>query len=159
MYQAKVNNQLNQTIDPNKDFEGIDLITLQAGKYHLLQNNRSYNAEVANIEADSKTIKVNVNGTTYTVSIKDKLDLLLEQMGISDKSIAKVNDLKAPMPGMVLEIKVQVGDILEKGDAIVVLEAMKMENVLKATGNARVKSIEIRQGIAVDKGQLLVRFE
>jgi acetyl/propionyl-CoA carboxylase alpha subunit len=159
MFQAKVNNQLTLLVNPANYLEGIDIIALKSGKYHLLKNNTSYNAEVVHIDSDSKTVKVRVNNTNYTVAIKDKLDLLLEQMGIADKANAKINDLKAPMPGLVLEIKVQVGDTIEKGDVIVVLEAMKMENVLKATATARIKSIEIRQGLAVEKGQVLVRFE
>lgn len=157
--QANINHQLTLDINPTIDLAQLDLIVLKAGSYHLLQNDQSYNAEIVSIDVATKTVVVNVNGNNYTVSLKDNIDLLLEQMGIAGKVGTLVNDLKAPMPGLVLEIKVQVGDTVEKGDAIVVLEAMKMENVLKATATARVKRIEVRQGIAVEKGQVLVSFE
>ncbi len=157
--QAQVNNRLTLDLNPSNDLNGLDLIALSNGRYHLLRNNRSYNAEIVSIDKDSKTIKVNVNGTNYSVLLKDKLDLLLEQMGIANKGNNKLNDLKAPMPGLVLDIKVQAGDSVEKDTPLVVLEAMKMENVLKATAPARIKSIEIKQGYAVEKGQVLIKFD
>ncbi len=125
----------------------------------MLQNDQSHNIEVVSLDTDTKTVKININGTNYTVSLKDKLDLLLEQMGIGNAAAQKINDLKAPMPGLVLEIKVIPGDMVEKGDALIVLEAMKMENVLKAAAPARIKSIEVKQGIAVEKGQILIKFD
>ncbi|MCC7222769.1 MAG: acetyl-CoA carboxylase biotin carboxyl carrier protein subunit [Chitinophagales bacterium] len=157
--QAIVNNQLTLTLDPQRDLEGLDLVSIAENRFHLLQNDQSHNIEVVSLDTDTKTVKININGTNYTVSLKDKLDLLLEQMGIGNAAAQKINDLKAPMPGLVLEIKVIPGDMVEKGDALIVLEAMKMENVLKAAAPARIKSIEVKQGIAVEKGQILIKFD
>ena len=157
--QAIVNNQLTLTLDPQRDLEGLDLISIGENRFHLLQNDQSHNIEVVSLDTDTKTVKININGTNYTVSLKDKLDLLLEQMGMGNAAAQKINDLKAPMPGLVLEIKVIPGDMVEKGDALIVLEALKMENVLKAAAPARIKSIEVKQGMAVEKGQILIKFE
>lgn len=157
--QAIVNNQLTLTLDPQRDLEGLDIISIDENRFHLLQNDQSHNIEVVSLDMDTKTVKININGTNYTVSLKDKLDLLLEQMGIGNAAAQKINDLKAPMPGLVLEIKVIPGDMVEKGDALIVLEAMKMENVLKATAPARIKSIEVKQGMAAEKGQILIKFD
>jgi biotin carboxyl carrier protein len=63
------------------------------------------------------------------------------------------------MPGLVLSINIAVGDVLAKGETILILEAMKMENLIKATSDVTIKSIAINQGQAVVKGQLLVEFE
>jgi biotin carboxyl carrier protein len=70
----------------------------------------------------------------------------------------KVNDIKAPMPGMVLNILVKEGDTVKKGDAILVLEAMKMENILKSPTDGLIKKIAAVKGTAVEKNQLLIQF-
>ena len=71
----------------------------------------------------------------------------------------KVNDLKAPMPGLVLDILVKEGDKINKGDTLIVLEAMKMENALKAIADATVKKVSVKKGNTVDKNQVLVQLE
>jgi biotin carboxyl carrier protein len=71
----------------------------------------------------------------------------------------KVNEVKAPMPGLVLNILVEPGQEISKGDGLFVLEAMKMENIIKSPTDAIVKSIEVEKGIAVEKNQVLVKFE
>jgi biotin carboxyl carrier protein len=71
----------------------------------------------------------------------------------------KVNELKAPMPGLVLDVRVKVGDVIKKGEPLVVLEAMKMENVLKSIADVTIKKIAIEKGNAVEKNQVLIFFE
>jgi len=99
-----------------------------------------------------------VNKTIYKIELKDKMDILLEKMGIDMSAVAAVNDLKAPMPGLVLDILVEEGQEIHKGDQLIVLEAMKMENVLKAEGDGIIKSIEVNQGTSVEKNQILINF-
>jgi biotin carboxyl carrier protein len=67
--------------------------------------------------------------------------------------------LRAPMPGLVVRVQVETGDQVAAGAGLIVLEAMKMENELKALGPARVKSVRVAAGQAVEKGQVLVEFE
>jgi len=67
--------------------------------------------------------------------------------------------LRAPMPGLVVRVEAKPGDRVVAGAGLVVLEAMKMENELKAPGPARVKSVRVAAGQAVEKGQVLVEFE
>jgi biotin carboxyl carrier protein len=69
-----------------------------------------------------------------------------------------VGDLKAPMPGLVVDIPVKEGDTVSKGDTLVILEAMKMENALKAVADATVKKIAVTKGQAVDKNTLLIQL-
>ena len=76
-----------------------------------------------------------------------------------DKMFAqKVNDLKAPMPGLVLDILVSEGQTIQKGDNLLVLEAMKMENNLKATNDAVVKKIKVSKGDKVEKNTVLIEL-
>lgn len=136
----------------------LDLIKDDKG-FHILKNHKSYRVNLVNADYDSKTFTIRVNDNYYDLTAKDRFDLLLEELGMEDLASSKANDLKAPMPGMVLDIVVAPGDTVVKGDKLIVLEAMKMENVLKAEGEATVKAIHAEKGKAVDKNQILVEFE
>ena len=98
-----------------------------------------------------------MNGQKHTVGVKDRFDILLEQMGMADLAANKVNDIKAPMPGLVLKMLVAEGAEFKKGDAIMILEAMKMENVIKAPADGVVKEILIKAGDKVEKNQVMVK--
>ncbi|AEI47498.1 biotin/lipoyl-containing protein [Runella slithyformis] len=136
-----------------------DLVALDNGRFHILQNGRSYNAEVIEADYAEKSFKLKINQSTYTVTAKDRFDVLLEKMGMTGAAKNKVNHLKAPMPGLIWDIKVQVGDTVKAGDIVLVLVAMKMENALKSPGEGVVKSIKINKGDTVDKNRTLIEFE
>lgn len=127
--------------------------------YHLLDSGKSYTAEVMHIDAEKKLLTLRINHNTYEVQVKESLDLLLEKMGFDTSSSTRIKDLKAPMPGLVLDIRVSAGQTVQKGDALIVLEAMKMENVLKAPGEGVVKSIDVHKGENVEKNHVLIVFE
>lgn len=159
MYRAKVNDHFDFDIDLKNTPEDWDILPLKDGKFHLIQDHQSYNIEVIHIDLQNKKVLLSVNNKEFEVALQDKMDLLLEKMGISAMVNQKVNDIKAPMPGLVLEVKVKAGDSIEKGDAVLVLEAMKMENVLKSSGEGIVDSIEIKVGDAVEKNQILIKMK
>lgn len=131
----------------------------QGNSFHILKNNVSYRCMLMKKDDTGKNMVISVNDTEYAINIKDKYDILLEQLGMSDMAVKKMKDIKAPMPGLVLDIKVKAGDVLEEGDTILVLEAMKMENMLKSPGTGTVKAIKVNQGEAVEKGQILIEVE
>ncbi len=139
--------------------EEVDIVRDGDGHFHLLENGKAYRAEVIHANEIDKSYKIKVNGTTFDVQLKDHYDRLVDQMGLSALSNQKANDVKAPMPGLVLEVIAKEGDTVAKGDAVLILEAMKMENVLKAPGDGTIASIEVEQGTAVDKGQLLIKID
>ena len=62
------------------------------------------------------------------------------------------------MPGLVIDLKVKAGDVVKAGDPLLILEAMKMENILKAAGDATVKNVTVKKGDSVEKGQVLIGF-
>ena len=117
---------------------------------------KSFNVESENgsFSIDNKAFKVNSN--IYIVKVQDRFDQLLKQMGIDATAGKKVNDIKAPMPGMVLQVMVESGQQIKKGDAIVVLEAMKMENILKSPSDGVVKTVKVIKGDKVEKNQVMV---
>jgi biotin carboxyl carrier protein len=157
MYESNVNEQYKLTVDPND--LNWDLLKIKDGKFHILQDNKSFGATVLEANYQTKTFSIKINKNVYEVSLKDKFDLLAEKLGFSNMTVQKVNNIKAPMPGLVLDILVEAGDVVAKGDSVLILEAMKMENVIKAEGDAVVKSIEITKGTPVEKNQILVEFE
>jgi biotin carboxyl carrier protein len=163
MFQAKVNNRFewmiefkNNAVFINEHETAFDVLKIKEGSFHVLHQQKSFSAEVIEINKQEKTAIIRVNNNEYTVALKDKFDLLLQQMGMANLAIQKVNDLKAPMPGKVLSIMANVGDMIKKGEPILILEAMKMENILKATADAVVKEIKVKQGDTVEKNAVLV---
>ena len=137
----------------------MDLIESKPGVYHLLYKGKSYEVEILERLVDEKKITLRVNGNSYTLQVKDQFDALLEKMGLENLGQTKVKDMKAPMPGLVLSVEVASGAEVKKGDALLVLEAMKMENVLKSPTDGIVSSLAVKEGDAVEKNQLLLTFE
>ena len=135
-----------------------DVANLGNGRYHMLLNGKSITVEVLEQNHDEKTFQLRVNGKLATAGVKDQYDLLLKQLGIDVAATRKVSEIKAPMPGLVLRINVVPGQTVAPGEPLLVLEAMKMENVIKSPGEGVVKKIECTQGTAVEKGQVLVSF-
>jgi biotin carboxyl carrier protein len=80
-------------------------------------------------------------------------------MGLSTNITFQIKEIKAPMPGLVLDLEVEPGQTVSQGDVLLILEAMKMENVLKSPGDGIVKSIAVKKGDAVEKGQILIEME
>jgi biotin carboxyl carrier protein len=137
----------------------IDIVKQSENGWHLLHENKSYNIQIAKADIENKAFVISVNGMDYEVKAKDDFDLLLDKMGLSNLTQTKVNNLKAPMPGLVLEILVEAGQTVEKGTQLLILEAMKMENVLKSPAEGVVKKIEVVKGQAVEKNFVLLTFE
>lgn len=136
----------------------VDLREVKPGSYHLLLNGQSFAVDVVSTDRVSKKHVLRVNGVNYEVQLKDRFDDLLHEMGMDAGAAARVGDLKAPMPGLVVDVPVSEGQSVAKGDTLVILEAMKMENALKAAADAVVKKIVVKKGQAVDKNQVLIQL-
>ncbi len=164
MYKATVNKKIfeidkhDQSITVNGSSFQWDINKVSEGYFHILFENRSYRAEIVHTDVASKTITFKINGRKYSVELKDKFDLLLEKMGMNQKSTHKVNSIKAPMPGLIIDLKINAGDVVKEGDALLILEAMKMENILKSPGEGVIKNVKVKKGENVEKGQVLIEF-
>ncbi len=135
-----------------------DIKKIRDHHYHILFNNKSFNGEIVSIDSDTKTVVIKVNGHPYPITLKDEFDLVLEKMGINSNSSTQINSIRAPMPGLILDIRVQEGDSIKTGDTLIVLEAMKMENIIKSPREAVIKSITVKKGQSVEKNQILIEF-
>jgi len=102
---------------------------------------------------------VKVNNTIYDVVIQDEMDELIKAMGFEVGATKKINDIKAPMPGLILDINVTVGQEVKENVPLLILEAMKMENVLTSPRDGVIKTISVKKGDTVDKNELLIEFE
>lgn len=135
-----------------------DIQQINDHHFHALFENNSYNLELVSFNKEDKVATVKVNGREYVLKAKDQYDLLLHKLGMDNLTTQKAQDLKAPMPGLVLKVLVKEGDEIKKGDNLLVLEAMKMENIIKASADAKVKAIKVKATDKVEKNQLLIAF-
>jgi len=166
MYHATINGKKKLDIEWDGKSEwkldGQDLSTdvsrEDAGKSHWIVKDRSYNVEIVQMDVETKEAIIKVNGTVYNIHLKDRYDDLLQSLGMEVGSTRKLSELKAPMPGMVLDILVKENDSVEKDTPLIILEAMKMENVIKSPAAGIVKRINATKGNAVEKNNVLIEF-
>lgn len=130
----------------------LDVQRVSENIWHVIRDHRTYEVEML----DEGRIKV--NGAIYTTETIDRFDALLKQLGMERGAGGKVAEVKAPMPGLVLKILVAAGATVSKGDALLVLEAMKMENVIKSPTDGTIASIEVQQGKTVEKNEVMIKF-
>ncbi len=125
----------------------------------LLKEGVKYNCKLLHYDLTSRCAHLKVNGKLVKVTIKKDIEVLLETIGIGNSENQSIKELKAPMPGVVLEIKVKKGDQIQKEEPLVILEAMKMENVLTSPLDGTISSIEVAEKDTVEKNTLLIKFE
>ena len=166
MYKATVNGKMHFEIQVSEESIVINEQSIDASKIqltdmrsHWIVGGKSMNAEVVRADASAKEFTIKVNNRLYTLQLKDRYDELLKSLGMEVATEKKLREIKAPMPGMVLYILVHAGDIVEKDTPLLILEAMKMENVLKSPASAVVKKVTAVKGVAVEKNAVLIEFE
>lgn len=168
MIKASINNQTYDIVFDDKQYQQgsinnqsfvIDRVKSTAQHWHILKEGKSYNIEILKVDKVAKQVDLKMNGKLSSVKLSDQFDALLKSLGMDTLASKKVLELKAPMPGLVLNIAVSEGDSIAKGDALLVLEAMKMENIIKSPTDGVIKKIHAVKGNAVEKNQLLISFQ
>ena len=166
MFKIKVNDTFSYDVEQDREQYlvngqkvNLDINKIDQNRISILHNNKSYLAEVVVLNKEEKTCIIKVNGNNYSLIINDQFDELLHRLGMDKLAGSKISEQKAPMPGLVLNVCVSVGDEVKKGDNLLVLEAMKMENIIKSPADLRVKSLKVKPGDKVDKNQVLISFE
>lgn len=137
----------------------LDIIKMGKNTFHLLQEGQSYHVEIGEADFNNGTYIISVNGSEYRASIHTPLDELITKMGFATNGAKNIDSIAAPMPGLILDILVEEGQEVNEDDQLVVLEAMKMENIITSPRKGVVKQVAVKQGDTVDKKQLLIAFE
>lgn len=128
------------------------------GHFHMLFGNKSYRIQVLEKDNMKGELRLSVNEEEILVKTNDPVEEALEKMGINMGASTQIKELKAPMPGLVLKVIAAEGAIVRKGDPLLVLEAMKMENVIKSPTEGTIGSVQIFTGDKVEKNQILIIF-
>lgn len=145
-------------IDP-AEVSSADIIATGENSYHMVRDHVSLKVNIISESPDGKQLEVEAGGEIYHIVIKDQLDQMLDTMGFTGAAVRVVKDVKAPMPGLVLDVDVAEGDELEEGQRILILEAMKMENSIVMHAKGTVKKVNVKKGQAVEKNQVLIELE
>lgn len=138
--------------------KNIEIIQRDPETLWIITPNKVYTIKCTQINKESKEVTLLVKGVKSTLKITEPIDDVLASMGLKDALTPKVLMVKAPMPGLVLDIKIAPGDSVKKGDTLIILEAMKMENAIKSPSDAVIENINVNIGQAVDKNHVLVNF-
>lgn len=157
-FQTKVNGE-HEFYYTEEDIDKQDLIKISDQDFHLLFDNQSHQIQVIKQDLLNKTYQIKINSNLYEVKISNDLDVLIKDLGLSLGKAHLENEIKAPMPGLILEINVKEGQQVKAGDSLLVLEAMKMENTITASNDATIKKIGIEKGQSVAKNELLIELE
>jgi biotin carboxyl carrier protein len=154
-FNATINGQNRQEISET-EIDAFNFIQRANGDYYVIVDNINYLVKVQETDFASKSFRLSIGNRSYHVKLAGRVDQLIEDMGLDRTNHFKVNNIMAPMPGMVLEVKVAAGDAVKKGDSLIILEAMKMENIIAAPNDGMVDKVLLRKGDAVNKSQLMI---
>lgn len=142
-----------------KDIVLLDMVPVGHRQFHILRNNRSYNIKILSTDFANKTMTIAVNGNNYELVLADEYDQMVRKMGLLTTKAHKINSIKAPMPGLIIDIMATIGQQVESGTPLMVLSAMKMENIITSHGEGIIKNIKVKVNNTVDKGELIIEME
>lgn len=140
------------------DIKKLDLLQLSETTFHVINKHKSFAVNLKKTNPIKKEFVFKVNSNNYAIKIETQLDLLIKEMGFSVHSAKKANNIKAPMPGLILSLNVEEGQKVTEGETLLILEAMKMENSITAPNDGIIKSVNVKSGAAVEKGALMIEM-
>jgi len=164
-YQIRIGNRrFEVTINGDEPFAiidgrkvAVDYRRLRGGKLHsILADNVGFEFE---LERANGGFDVWLGAGQVHADISDEKSERFQRLMGADAGRTKASSLKAPMPGLVIKVEVEIGQHVKRGDGLVIVEAMKMENELKAHSAAIIREIRVKPGDAVEKNQVLIVFE
>ena len=165
MIQANVNDIIDFLIDHNKDQTTVngepvsyELNQIDQYSYHIIYKHKNYVVTIHSSDHENKVMEIDVNGRMYTVKTKNERDLLISKMGMNNRAAKKVSVLKAPMPGLITDIKVEEGEQVKADQPLVILKAMKMENVLRSPGDLTISKVYVEVDQKVEKDTAILQF-
>lgn len=161
--------QLNDKVFKS-EFIAADKLSVEGNEYQIklirdLGNNvktYSINNKIVTIQAEEKedgNFRILYDNFEYEPQVKTETKAILQKFMKSTGSGSGDNVIKAPMPGLVVKIDTKIGEDVAKGDKLIIIEAMKMENALSTMISGKVKNIKVKEGDAVEKNTVLIELE
>ena len=126
--------------------------------FHIIFNNKTYVVKLISSNKDSNNYYVSINNKIFNIEISDAKNKYSKIIGLKLSDDNKKLDVTSPMPGLVIDVLVNVNETVEKNQSLIILEAMKMENVIKSPVQAKIKSIMVKKGDNVNKNEVLISF-
>jgi biotin carboxyl carrier protein len=166
MPQIIVNQQLFYKVGKNREIipenghlQHYDIVGLSKYRYHVLKKGKGYTANIKSVNEQGDRLEIEINGRIYTVKIKSDIELLTEKLGMQTVSIQnEEKKVLSPMPGMIVQVQVKEGDEVKQGMPLLVLKAMKMENIIKSPRSGKITKVLAQEGSSVEKNQALIEF-
>ncbi|MEM9649776.1 MAG: biotin/lipoyl-containing protein [Bacteroidota bacterium] len=159
-------NSFTVNVNGNLDFslskdqvDGLDIFQTGIGTFHLLKDGVSYRIEILEVDFQNRSYTIRINGNEYGTIVGTPLDQLIKDMGFAVNGSKNIDSISAPMPGLILEISAKIGEEVVEDQQLIILEAMKMENIITSPRKGTIKNVAVKQGDVVDKAQLLIEFE
>lgn len=150
------NHSINSEEVAEKD--SFKVLSNEGDNWVVQYKSKIHHCKIIGFDLITKHYQIEIDHQLLSFTLQDEVDRKVEEMGMNKVVKPVLDQLKAPMPGLVINIEVKPGDEIEEGDTLLVLEAMKMENVIKAAGSGVVKEIKVEKGEKVDKDQVLIQF-
>ncbi len=151
----EVNNRI--AFESEKLEKGV-VLDKKGDNYRFLYKEKLYDIKLLGIDSHEKTYNIKINGYLTKVKQSNELDVLIAQLGFDKPPKKELKEIAAPMPGLVKEVFVQEGATIQEGDNLFILEAMKMENIIKSSGEGTISAILVKQGDKVEKGSVLAKL-
>ncbi len=161
-HQFKVSQIDSQTFIVDGKTYSVDFSRREGKSYSLILNGLVFGIEYLeqgtsnSMETLEQILHVSVSGKEYTVTVEDHKSMLVKSLAQKKSTKEGAYTVHSPMPGLVVKLEVREGEEVFPGQGLVVLEAMKMENELKAQQKGRIKALHVQQGQAVQKGEKLI---
>ena len=149
----------------------LDLSQTDSDKFKVLEINytkkeivlsngsKKFECKILKENAIDQSYIVKINGEISTIRLIKQVEKTIEKLGIQKENQKNINVLKAPMPGLILDVVIKESDLVKKGDPVIILEAMKMENILSSPVDGIVKEIKVNPQQTVEKNNILIKFE
>lgn len=141
------------------DLSSLKILNRKGNFFTVQYNDRILKAEIIKSDHRTKNYTIQLDGKILHYELETELDVLVREMGMEKMGSLKIDQIISPMPGLVLDILVESGDEIQEGSAMLILEAMKMENVIKAPSDVVIDQVFVKKGDSVDKQTVLISFK
>ena len=140
-------------------WQALECAKQDESDFILKTENRTFKIRLIDFDFQKGSCRLTIDGHSRTVRILRDIDVSIEKMGLNISHHKKQDIVKAPIPGLVTNIKVVLGEKVQKDTPLLILEAMKMENVISAPHAAIIDKIHVEVGQAVDRGVPLIELK